>query len=796
MALPEQYEPKEAQERWQAYWKAHKTYAFKNEAPVFSIDTPPPTLSGKMHLGHAFSYTQGDFIARYKRMAGHNVFYPFGTDDNGLPTEKLVEKEKKVFSPNMDRKAFRELCLQTVKELLPSFSQAWKDLAMSADFDHAYSTIDEHSQRTSQHSFIDLHHKGYVYRDDNPVAWCVQCQTAIAQADFDNVELDSTFNEIAFSSGAKQLIIATTRPELLPACVALFYNPSDERYKKLHGHKARVPLFGHEVPILADEAVAIDKGTGLMMVCTFGDKEDIEKWRKHNLPLRIAISKDGKLNELAGKFAGLKIKEARKAILAELKDHTLLVSQKQIKHAVNVHERCGTEIEFLKTTQWFINVLEHKAKLLQTGKDIAWHPEHMRARYEHWVENLQWDWAISRQRHYGVPFPVWYSKRKGEEGKVLLASVDALPVDPLSDLPAGYTRDEVEPEYDVMDTWATSSVSPQIVLGLDTEFMRENLPMSARFQAHDIIRTWAFYTIVKSIYSFNKLPWKEIVMSGHVLDPKGQKMSKSKGNVVDPIEVMATYSTDALRFWSASGKLGDDHPWQEKDITTAKRTINKLFNAAKFTIGNIADYDHQPVELELLDKWMLSKLNAVITECTEYFEQYEYSKAKTAVDQFFWNTYCDLYLELVKDRIYNTNVRTQAGKTAAQYALYQAMLAITKLFAPFMPYITEEIYQGYFKAHDGASSIHVASWPQPSPEWTDVDALRAGDVLITVLGGVRKFRSEKQLGMKKPISKLVIQCSEKERKDIEPALADLQAAANVQEIAWEEAEKLNWALIE
>jgi valyl-tRNA synthetase len=792
MGLPEQYDAATREKHWREYWKQHHIYKFTNQAPVFSIDTPPPTLSGKMHLGHAFSYTQGDFIARFKRMNGYSVFYPFGTDDNGLPTERLVEKEKKVFSPNMDRKEFRQLCLHTVKELLPEFSQAWKDVAMSANFDHAYSTIDEHSQAISQKSFIDLYKKGYVYRSDNPVAWCVTCQTAIAQAEFENVELDSTFNEIAFSSGGHQVVIATTRPELIPACVALFYNPHDERYKKLKGHKAKVPIFNYEVPILEDEAVDMTKGTGMMMVCTFGDKEDIEKWKKHKLDLRIVFNKDGKLNEKAGKFAGLKIKEARKAILEELNSHTLLVSKKPIKHAVNVHERCSTEIEFLKTTQWFINVLEHKQKLLEAGRAIQWYPDHMRVRYEHWVENLQWDWAISRQRHYGVPFPVWYEKKTGA---VILADEHHLPVDPISDVPKGYTRDQVEPEVDVMDTWATSSVTPEITLGWNAEMMKENMPMSLRLQAHDIIRTWAFYTIVKNLYSFDKIPWKDIVISGHVLDPKGQKMSKSKGNVVDPIEVMKTYSTDALRYWSSSGKLGDDHPWQEKDITTAKRTINKLFNAAKFTITNLTDYDHQAIEPELIDKWLLHKLHETIEEATEYFNQYEYSKARTAIDQFFWNNYCDMYLELVKDRIYNTN-RAAGGKTAAQHTLYTAMLAITKMYAPFMPHITEEIYQGYFKEHEQAESVHISNWPVAEKEWKDAQADRAGDALITILTGVRKFRSERQLGMKKTITRLAIYCTSKMREDIEFGIADLQAAANVTEIVWQESEGLAWDITE
>jgi valyl-tRNA synthetase len=804
MTLPEQYDPKAAQTRWQAYWKERGTYAFREGEPVFSIDTPPPTVSGRMHLGHAFSYTQGDIIARYKRMRGFNVLYPFGTDDNGLPTERLVEKEKKVHGPTMDRKAFRELCYTTVQELLPEFSAAWKDIAMSADFDHAYSTIDEHSQRVSQQSFLDLHRRGYVYRKESPFAWCVTCQTAIAQAEFESVELPSAMNEIRFGTlvhgkPGSPVVIATTRPELIPACVALCYHPGDTRYNKALAHAhAVVPITGHTVPLIADTDVDMTKGTGLMMVCTFGDKEDIEKWKRHKLPMRQLFTKDGKLTDLAGPFVGLKIKEARKRVIEHLTASGELLSSKPLQHAVNTHERCATEIEFMQTTQWFVNVLDHKERLLAAADDIRWYPEHMKVRYQHWVQNLSWDWAISRQRFYGVPFPVWYSRRAGEEGKVLLADPQHLPVDPLTDLPAGYTRDEVEPETDVMDTWATSSTTPDIVLGWKTDGHARMHPMTVRFQAHDIIRTWAFYTIAKSVFSHGHVPWREIVISGHVLDPKGQKMSKSKGNIVDPIEVMATHSTDVLRYWTASGKLGDDHLWQEKDINTAKRLVTKLFNAGKFTIANLNGYDPNEtatgVELETLDRWMLGRLAATIEEATAYFEQYEYSKARGVIDAFFWNTYCDLYLELVKDRIYSVDRRGMAGRTAAQHALHSAFLAIIKLYAPFMPYVTEELYQGYFTGHDGHHSIHVSAWPTAHEEWKDAEAARAGDEITTVLGGVRKFRAEKQLGMKTPLARLTIFCDAATRKRIEPAIPDLQATANVADVEWSEAAGLSWEL--
>ncbi len=797
MPLPEQYDPKIAEVKWRAHWEREGTYVFRDGQPAFTIDTPPPTVSGQMHMGHAFSYTQGDFIARYKRMRGFNVLYPFGTDDNGLPTERLVEKEKKVSGPRMPRKAFRELCEQTVTELRPAFMKAWIDIGMSADFRKPYSTIDEHSQRTSQRSFLDLYEKRYVYRSENPFAWCVHCQTAIAQAEFESVEQASALHEVQFTienSSITNATIATSRPELLGACVALCHNPADTRYSALSGARAVVPLFGYSVPIITDESVDITKGTGLLMVCTFGDKEDIEKWKKHKLPLRDLFTRDGKLGELGGKFAGLSIKDARKAVITALQTANVYSGNKPVLHAVNTHERCGTEVEFIKTTQWFVNVLDHKEELLAAGKKITWYPEHMRVRYEHWVENLNFDWTISRQRFYGVPFPIWYSARSGEEGKVLLAHPEDLPVDPLSDLPRGYTRDEVEPEMDVMDTWATSSVSPEIVLGWNTERFKEHYPMSVRFQAHDIIRTWAFYTIAKAHFSHGTVPWNQLVISGHALDSKGKKMSKSKDNTVDPIEIMAQHSTDALRWWASASKLGDDLWWQEKDLVSGKRTVNKIFNAAKFTIAALQDYDNSDVPLELLDRWLLAKLTTTIEDATAFLETYEYSKARAVIDQFFWNTYCDLYLELVKDRVYNSEERGAAGKTSAQHALHSTMLAVIKLFAPFIPHVTEEIYQGHFRTHDGAKSIHLARWPTVHEEWRDVAAQQSGDLLVEVLSGVRKFRSDHKLGMKSPVRFLTICCPRETRRKIEDGILDLRAAANAQEIKWVETAGLSWEI--
>ncbi|RME31014.1 valine--tRNA ligase, partial [Candidatus Woesearchaeota archaeon] len=667
MELPKRYDAHEAEERWQAAWRKMGVYAFNPNAnaPVYSIDTPPPTFSGKMHLGHSFSYAQQDFIARYHRMKGENVFYPFGVDDNGLPTDRLVEKTRNVRSRDFEREAYRKLVEETVDGLRPAFIADWVRLGMSCDFSLTYSTISKECQRIAQKSFLDLYKKGLIYRAETPVAWCPSCRTAIAQAEFENIDKTSQFNDVRFSCGKRQLVIATTRPEMIPACVALFAHPDDERYADLKGKFATVPLFNYDVPILFDEAVEKDKGTGLMMVCTFGDKEDVEKWRVHKLPLRVIFTEDGKLNELAQGYEGLSIIDARKKIIADLDAHGYLLKQEPITHAVNVHERCGTPIEFLKTPQWFIRVLDHKEKLLEAGRAIRWYPAHMRVRFEHWVQNLNFDWCISRQRFHGVPFPVWHK----DDGEVILADEAALPVDPTRTPKPGAHADT-----DVMDTWNISSLTPQIALRWGHE---ENLmqlfPMSMRPQAHDIIRTWAFYTIVKAYFHHGTVPWKDIVISGHVLDPKGQKMSKSKGNVIAPQDVMKKYSADALRFWAAGVKLGDDLPYMEKDLQTGQKTITKLWNAMKFTLMHLEHYEGFTGELAVLDRWILSKFARVVKDVTDHFDRYEYSKTRFETEQFFWRTFCDNYLELVKARLYNPEAYGEAAQSA-QHTLYSVAL--------------------------------------------------------------------------------------------------------------------------
>jgi valyl-tRNA synthetase len=786
--MAENYNYKESELKWRKFWEAEGIFKFsiKNKGLVYSIDTPPPTVSGKMHIGHAFSYSQQDFIARYKRMAGYNVFYPFGTDNNGLPTERLVEKLKNVKSTKMPRNEFVELCDNTVKEILPEFIEDWKIIGMSCDFSNPYSTIDKHCIKTSQKSFLDLYKKNLVYQQTAPTMWCVHCQTAIAQAELEDKELDSTFNDIYFSlENGEKITIATTRPELIGACVCVYVNPTDKRYKKLIGKNAIIPLFNYKVPIFADESADPEKGSGILMVCSWGDRYDAEAIAKRKLTPRIVITPDGKMNSYAKQYEGLTIKEARKQILEDLDSQGLLISKKPLRHIVNVHERCGTEIEFLSTKQWFIKILENKQKFIDAGKTIKWYPEFMQTRYQHWIEGLNWDWCISRQRHFGVPFPLWICKKCNE---ILIAEESELPIDPLTKKPSKKCKcgaSEFIVESDVMDTWATSSVSPQIILnwakdkGFDSNM--EMYPCSLRPQAHDIIRTWAFYTIVKGVYHEDKAPWKEITISGHVLDPKGEAMHKSKGNAVEPSVVLEKYPADALRFWAAGSKLGDDMRYLEKDLMTGQKTVTKLWNAAKFTLPQLQDFKSQPKELQAFDTWILTKLNKLILSATKDFDNYDYYKVKADVDLFFWKDLCDYYLEISKDRLYNPDRRGIKERASAQYALYSILFNTLKLYAPIMPFITEEVYHMYFSEKEKIKSIHLCSWPVLNKNLINENNEEIGDKLIEIISEVRKQKSQKSLSLKEPVKEIVLPLKESEVKDF---IEDLKSVTKAEKISF------------
>lgn len=788
------YEAKSAQEKWRKYWEDKEIYKFDVDSPkeVYSIDTPPPTISGKIHMGHAFSYSQADFIVRYQRMKGKSIFYPFGFDDNGLATERLVEKEKNIKAINMDRDKFIAICLDVSRKYEAKFKELWSNLGLSCDWTLEYSTINERCRRISQKSFIELYHKGREYRKEAPGMWCPECRTAIAQVELKDQEFDSFFNDIVFKlENGENLIIATTRPELLPACVAIFCHPDDKRYTDLIGKKAKVPLFDYYVPILADERVDMEKGTGIVMCCTFGDQTDMEWYFAHNLPLKIAITKDGRMNKEAGRYEGYKLKEARKMIIEDMKEKGLLLNQKPIRHAVNCHERCGTEVEIIVTMQWFIKYLDLKDKFLEKGNELRWYPEHMKVRYDHWINGLQWDWCISRQRYFGVPFPVWYCRKCDA---TIVADEKQIPVDPFKDKPLikkcpKCGCEEFVPEKDVLDTWATSSLTPLINArwGEDEKFFKKVYPMSLRPQAHDIITFWLFNTLAKSYLHFEKLPWKDVMISGHGLDPHGKKMSKSLGNVVEPFDVMKKYSADALRFWSAGSKLGEDLPYQEKDLVTGEKMATKLWNASKFAFMHLNDYKHgeKPDKLEVIDAWLISKMNRLIKDATESFDAYEYSRVKADVELFFWHTYCDNYMEIVKDRLYNPDKRGANERKSAQYALYMGLLNILKMIAPIMPYISEEVYHMYFAEQEKKKSIHISDWPAFDNEMVDAQAERLGDVIVEAVEKARRAKAEKKLSLKTPVKRMVLK-AKISPEEFEMIKEDIIAATNCLDLDFEE----------
>jgi len=765
------YDFKEAEKRILKFWLDEKIFKFDPKSKkIYSIDNPPPTVSGKMHIGHAFQYSQMDFMARFKRMSGYNLFYPFGTDDNGLPTEKMVEKMNNVRSKSMPRTQFIKLCSDTLKKVTPDFIQDWKNIGVSADYDLYYSTIDSNCQKLSQKSFIELFNKGEAYKKAFPSLWCPDCQTSIAQAELEDKEIGSLFSTLKFSVGGKDLLIATTRPELLQACVAVFVNPKDKRYTKIISKKAKVPLFNFEVPIIADESAQIDKGTGVLMICSYGDKYDADAIKRHNLISKVILEKDGTIN--IEPYKGLKIKEARKKVLEDLQNANLITEQKSINHVVNVHDKCGTEIEFLTTEQWFIKILDKKKQLLEQGKKVKWYPAFMFKRYENWVNGLEWDWNISRDRYFGIPIPVWECKKCK---KLLVADEKELPIDPAAVEKKCSCGNIAEPETKVFDTWQTSSITPQIIFSLVKQKMK--LPCSLRCNAHDIIRTWDFYTITKSFMHEKEIPWENMMITGFIT-LGGEKMSKSKGNIIDPRTILDNYGADAMRYWAASYKLGEDLDYQEKDLVTGKKFVTKLWNATKFVFMNMGDYKNKkPKKLCKMDEIFLDELNKVLEKSTKNFSEYECYKVKSDVDGFFWKSFCDNYMEIVKNRIYNG---TSEEKESACYALYNSLLSIIKMMAPVTPFITEEVYQKYFKQNEEDESIHISAWPEKIEIKTSKDEEKIWARFIEILETVRKAKSEAKKSMKAEIT-LVL--SKEDYKLLEDCLSDLKSVTNSKEIS-------------
>ena len=766
MSLPKSYDPGKAEPELQAFWQKSDTYHFSLETsrPVYSIDTPPLTVSGNAHLGHVYSFSHTDFFARFWRMNGYNVFYPMGYDDNGLPTDRYVEKRIGITARQVGRRAFIEKCMEVSEEVEKDYQALWQRLGLSVDWRYSYRTIDDLSRRTSQLSFLELYRKGLAYRREAPTIWCPECQTALAQAELNDLERESEFVTLAFHlENGETLPIATTRPELLPACVAVFVHPNDARFQRLIGQRVIVPLYGFEVPVMADVKADPQKGTGAVMCCTFGDVTDVEWWYKYNLPLKTVIGRDGTMTERAGEFAGLSVEEAHRQIIEALKARGFLLDRQPVLQSVRVHERDDTPVEYIVTQQWFFRVLDFKQEWLEAGEQVTWHPAHMQARYREWVENLAWDWIISRQRYFGVAIPVWYCDACG---KILLASKEQLPVDPIEQEPTeacdcGNTT--YRPEEDVMDTWATSSMSPQIVGRwlTDKQLYEKVFPMTLRPQAHEIIRTWAFYTIVKSHYHFGVLPWKVVAISGWGLAAEGAgKISKSRGGgPMPPVEMIEKYSADAVRYWAASTGLGKDTTISEEKIALGSKLVTKLWNVAKFSQRFLENYQ-LPARLPDFtptDRWILSRAQWLIRRVTELFHNYDYAAAKSETESFFWRDLADNYLEMSKERLYDEANELREG---ARYTLYHVLLTVIKLFAPILPYITEEIYQALFVPIEGEGSIHNARWPVANESWLSAIADAAGEALIEVATAIRRYKSESNISLGTELKRLQLATTE------------------------------------
>lgn len=758
--LDKKYDALLKEQKWLDYWNENKIYEFKeNSKPVYSIDTPPPTVSGKIHIGHIFSYSQTEMMARYKRLRGYNVFYPFGFDDNGLPSERLVEKEQGKKAHEIGREAFSKLCYNTTNKYEDDFKTLFSKLGVSTDWNLCYKTVSPSTIKISQLSFLDLAKKGHCYHKESPALWCNECLTSIAQAELETKTIKTTFNYINFRTveDNKEFTIATTRPELLPAIVAVFVNPEDKKHKSLIGKTADIPVINVQVPIMADEKVEIDKGTGVVMCCTFGDQTDIEWWKKYNLPLKNILTDNGYIDASVPNYGFLKIKDARKQIIEDLQDAGCVVKIEELEHEVQVHERCGREVEYSVMKQWFIDTTSHKEDFLRIGSEIKWYPEHMQNRYNEWVENVMWDWCISRQRYFGVPFPVWYCK---DCGKTIFADEKDLPVNPLVDKPnqkCSCGSSEVVAESDVMDTWATSSVTPLINMRYKDQNNYENIlsPMSLRANASEIIRTWDFYTIVKSFYHFGRKPWDNVMISGFVMAGKGEKISKSKGNSkVEPIDLIKEYSADAIRYWAGSGRLGTDIVFSDETLLRGKKLINKIWNVSKFIEMHLGDFEDKTFETyEYIDKWILSKFQEMEKAYLKYLDSYEVGLALNILEKFFWN-FCDNYIEIVKHRLYRPEEFGDKPRYSGQKTCYMILYKLLQDFSVFFPFITEEIYQELFKDE---KSVHL-TLIKPFDYKFDSE-MKYGEEILEIVSQCRGEKTNNSVSLKTPIKNLDVDVS-------------------------------------
>lgn len=822
------------EDKWGKKWVQEKTFSFDrniDREQVFSIDTPPPTVSGALHVGHVFSYTHTDLVARFQRMSGKSVFYPIGWDDNGLPTERRVQNYFSVrcdpslayqadYQPSprddekqipISRKNFVQLCELLTAEDEKVFEDLFQTLGLSIDWDYTYQTIDTRARTASQRAFLRNLSRGEAYQTEAPTLWDVTFKTAVAQAELEDRERPGAYHRIRFQKPDNSYVeIETTRPELLGACVALVAHPDDERYKPLFGTTVTTPLFEVSVPVVAHTLADPEKGSGIAMICTFGDLTDVTWWREFNLPTRPIIGWDGRVvsecptwiesknantlwQEIANKTA-----HSAKEIIAELlkKSGDLIGEIRPITHPVKFFEKGDKPLEIVTTRQWYIKNggrdSQLRTDLLKRGNQLNWHPDYMRVRYQNWVEGLNGDWLISRQRFFGVPLPLWY--RLDENGnpnydQILVPDESELPIDPQSDVPKGFTEaDRNQPngfigDPDVMDTWATSSLSPQIAAKweLDQELFEKVFPMNLRPQSHEIIRTWLFSSVVRANSEHDSLPWSDVAISGWILDPDRKKMSKSKGNVVTPMALLEEYGSDAVRYWAAMGRPGTDTAFDTGQMKIGRRLAIKLLNASKFGLSLGAHQNFAQITYPL-DKSMVAQLAQVVENSTKAFNNYDYTKALESIESFFWN-FTDDYLELIKERVYGAQGDDAAN--SAKAALGLALSVIHRLFAPFLPFVAEEVWSWW-----QSGSIHKSNWPQVSELSQFGENSDLLNQVSQVLMEIRKSKTTAQLSMRAEVSLVKVSSNQSMIDNLLSAKADLFAAGRIQNLETQLANEL------
>jgi valyl-tRNA synthetase len=837
-AVPEKPTIEGLEEAWLARWDDERVYHFDRSATreeVYSIDTPPPTVSGSLHIGHVFSYTHADLIARYRRMSGKKVFYPMGWDDNGLPTERRVENYFGVrcdpslpYDPDfkvpekstehkvsISRKNFVELCQHLTATDEEVFKNLWRHLGISVDWTLEYSTISPHSQAVSQRAFLEMLARDEVYSSVAPTLWDVDFRTAVSQAELEDRERPANYHRLAFTKGdgTGSVEVETTRPELLASCVALVAHPDDERYQPLFGTTVVTPLFHVEVPVVAHELADPEKGSGIAMICTFGDTTDVIWWRELSLPTRALIGRDGRFlpadftspdwptrdREAATNFyaqlEGRTVNQVRATVVDALRESGALIGElRAITHPVKFYEKGERPLEIVTSRQWFVKTLEHREELLARGEQLKWHPDFMKHRYKSWVEGLNVDWNISRQRFFGVPFPVWY--RLDESGAVdfehpILADVAKLPVDPSSDVAPGYDESQRNQpggfigDPDVMDTWATSSLSPQIAGYWGTDLFERIFPMDLRPQAHEIIRTWLFSTVVRSHFQHNSLPFTNVLISGWVLDPDRKKMSKSVGNVVTPMPLLEQHGADALRYWAASGRPGTDTAIDEAQMKIGRRLAIKILNVSKFVLGRLAGVEGVgvPDVREALDRDVLARLAQLINGSTTAFENYDYARALERTEAFFWS-FCDNYVELAKSRAYGDG--DDPTTRSAHATLSLTLSTLQRLLAPFVPFVSEEVWRWW---HEG--TVHLAPWPSLRELGDAPLATGVYNAVGDVLEAVRREKSTQKVSQRKEVAELVVIGPGELLEIIQSGQRDLVDAGGVQSVVYEEASEFS-----